>query len=88
MADLAGTPRIDGIARADGRFDPLQRDDGAGLGPKGRCLRLLVRGARDRATEQDAAIQLVDYATFTERTGLPAPEALDPDAGYKGWLLP
>jgi hypothetical protein len=88
MADLARTPRIDGIRRADGRFDPLQRDDGEGLAPRGCCLRLLVCDARDRVTEQAAVIKLVDYATFTERTGLPPPEAIDPDAGYKGWLLP
>lgn len=35
-----------------------------------------------------ALVELVDYATFTERTGRAAPEGLDPDAGYKGYRLP
>jgi hypothetical protein len=35
-----------------------------------------------------AEVELVDYATFTERTDRAAPEGLDPDAGYKGYRLP
>jgi hypothetical protein len=34
------------------------------------------------------ALRLVDYATFQGETGLAAPDALDPDAAYKGWRLP
>lgn len=88
VVDPADTPRIDGIFRPDGRFDPLLRDGVAGLAPQGRRLQLVVRRLGGQAEEHAAVIQLVDYETFTARTGLPPPEALDPDAGYKGWLLP
>jgi hypothetical protein len=88
VVDPAGTPRIDGVRRPDGRFDPLLREGAAGLAPQSRRLQILVRRLGGQAEEHAAVIQLVDYATFTARTGLPPPEALDPDAGYKGWLLP
>ena len=33
-------------------------------------------------------LELTDYASFSARTGRPPPEKLDPEAGYKGYLLP
>ena len=86
-ARVPGTSLIDGIRRADGAFDPLLRDDGAGQRPRGRRLQLWVGTIGERAVTP-VLIELVDYAAFSTRTGLPAPEALDQDAGYKGWLLP
>lgn len=35
-----------------------------------------------------ATIELVDYPDFAALSGQPAPEQLDPEAGYKGHLLP
>ena len=86
-ARVPGTPVIDGIRRADGAFDPLLREDGAALRPRGRRLQLWVGKLGERAAAP-VLIELVDYAAFSARTGLPVPEPLDPDAGYKGWLLP
>jgi hypothetical protein len=88
VAHLPGTQRIEGIRRSDGAFDPLLRDDGEGRGPQGARLHFWVRSIHERAAARSMVLQLVDYATFTARTGLPPPDALDPDAGYKGWLLP
>jgi hypothetical protein len=35
-----------------------------------------------------ATIELVDYPAYAARSGQPAPDQLDPEAGYKGYLLP
>jgi len=86
-ARVPGTPLIDGIRRADGAFDPLLRDDGAGQRLRGRRLQLWVGTIGERAAAP-VPVEFVDYAAFHARTGLPAPEPMDPDAGYKGWLLP
>ena len=86
-ARVPGTPVIDGIRRADGAFDPLLRDDGAEQKPRGRRLQLWVGKLAERAATP-VLVEFVDYATFSARTGLPTPDPLDPDAGYKGWLLP
>jgi hypothetical protein len=85
---VPGIRRIAGIRQLNGSFEPLLRDPGASRGPQCRRLHVSVRGTDAAATKPVVVIRLVDYATFTARTGLPAPEALDPDAGYKGWLLP
>lgn len=87
-ARVPGTPVIDGIRRADGAFDPLLRDDGAGQSPRGRRLQLWVGELEESAAAAPVLVEFVDYAAFSARTGLPAPDPLDPDAGYKGWLLP
>lgn len=86
-ARVPGTPLIDGIRRRDGAFDPLLRDPGAGQRPRCRRLQLWVGKPGERASTP-VLVELVDYAAFSARTGLPAPDPLDPDAGYKGWLLP
>lgn len=86
-ARVPGTALIAGIRRADGAFNPLLRDDGVGQRPRGRRLQLWVGAIGGRAAAP-VPVELVDYAGFRARTGLPAPEPLDPDAGYKGWLLP
>lgn len=86
-ARVPGTPLIDGIRRADGAFDPLLREDGAARRPPGRRLQLWAGKPGERAAAP-VLVELVDYAAFSARTGLPEPEPLDPDAAYKGWLLP
>ena len=64
------------------------------------CVRLWFRTAaassNDAPLSRDAqpgeplcvALRLVDYAAFQAETGLAAPDALDPNAAYKGWRLP
>jgi hypothetical protein len=88
LAQVPGTSVIDGIRRADGGFDPLLRDDGIGRRPRSRRLHFGIHRVGDRSAAQPVMLELVDYSTFAARTGRPAPEPLDPDAGYKGWLLP
>jgi hypothetical protein len=85
---LHGMRRIEGIRRSDGTFDPLLRADGEGARPQGRRLHVWLRRTLEGVVEAVVAVELVDYSTFTERTGLPPPEPLDPAAGYKGWRLP
>jgi hypothetical protein len=83
---IPGTAFIDGI-RAGAGFEPLARETLSVI-PVGRTLHLRVR---ERAGADDVGgvdVELVDYETFTARTGCAAPEPLDPDAGYRGWLLP
>jgi hypothetical protein len=88
FADLADTLRIEGLRRPDAAFEPLLRDDGEGRGPRCRRLHFWIRSGSMRPSAPAAVLELVDYPTFTALTGLPAPDALDPDAGYKGWRLP
>ena len=80
------TPFIEGI-RTKAGFEPLARETSSRI-PVGQALQLRVRersGARESA---GIRVELADYATFTARTGRAAPEPLDRDAGYGGWLLP
>jgi hypothetical protein len=72
---------IEGIPRPDGQLNVFSRAR-TPMGMACRALRFFIGSA------PAAQLDLVDYATFTRRTGLPAPHPLDPDAGYKGWRLP
>lgn len=62
-----------GPARPDGRFDALCPP---------RCARLSLRFATP------AAVRVTTPARYAALTGQLPPDALDPDAGYKGWRLP
>lgn len=42
----------------------------------------------DERSGASADIRFVDYDTFVRHTGSPAPHPLDPDAAYRGDLLP
>jgi hypothetical protein len=76
LAELAGPQRaaIAGLIRSDGRFDIFSR-------------RSLV--ALDIAVDDSRArVEVVEPAVYTQLTGQPAPDPLDPGAGYGGWRLP
>ena len=54
-----------------------------------KTLRFLARRCQDSKESAAACeLHLVDYASYSARTGLPEPEAIDRDAGYKGYMLP
>ena len=85
---LSVPPRrvIAGIA-AGSHFRVLTRTRAAGSGLT--SLRFLARAWK--APEQSAVaceLKLVDYASYSARTGLSPPDVLDREAGYKGYLLP
>lgn len=98
MMVVAETPRIEGIRRLDGRVGVFARETCGGADLNGVRLRFRVQvaaagGANEDAGMRDAEahevpLRLVDYATFAAETGLTPPAPLDPEAGYKGWLLP
>jgi hypothetical protein len=76
LAELVGPERavIAGLIRSDGRFDIFSR-------------RSLV--ALDIAVDDSRArVELVEPALYTRLTGQPAPDPLDPAAGFGGWRLP
>jgi hypothetical protein len=92
------TPRIEGIRRPDGQLNLFARQTRNNDDPVCVCLRLRVSAvtadsddkpivARDSET-REVLLRLVDYVTFAAESGLSPPTPLDPDAGYKGWLLP
>jgi hypothetical protein len=95
---VPGTPRIEGIRRADGRFDALVRENATRTEP--RCTRVCFRLAAAKrggggtavimrhSESRDVLLRLVSYATFAKATGRAPPDTLNPDAGYKGWRLP
>jgi hypothetical protein len=80
--------RIDGILRSEGRFIPIIREANRLKIPGVSLLRCFAFAAGEANARSEAAIRLVDYQTFSIETGLDPPGSPDPDAGYKGWLLP
>lgn len=92
MVVVADTPRIEGIARPDKRLQVLARKSGSEPGSGCVAVRLRMGAATPGAARDGEAheirLRLVDYATYGRETGCPPPDPLDPDAGYKGWMLP
>jgi hypothetical protein len=90
------TRRIEGIRRRDGRIRVLARETRNRPDFNCVCLRFRVAapvGAHEIVETRNSEacvvpLRLVDYGTFAAETGLTPPAPLDPDAGYKGWLLP
>jgi hypothetical protein len=76
LAELVGpqTAVIAGMIRPDGRFDIFSRHSVA-------ALAIAVDDGRAR-------VEVVEPAVYTQVTGQPAPDPLDPAAGYGGWRLP
>ncbi|OEO33171.1 hypothetical protein VW23_007900 [Devosia insulae DS-56] len=50
--------------------------------------RLLLIAEVGHYAPAGATVELVDYPTYATLSGQPAPDKLDPEAGYKGYLLP
>ena len=76
---------VAGIRRADGQLWPFARRPQTDAAPACHAVALVVRNEHHEGTVE---VRLVDYAEFSARTGRPPPAPLDPDAGYKGYLLP
>ena len=76
LAELVGpqTAVVAGMIRSDGRFDIFSRRSLA-------ALDIAVADSRAR-------VEMVEPAAYTQVTGQPAPDPLDPAAGYGGWRLP
>jgi hypothetical protein len=74
MVVVVETPRIEGIRRLDGRVGVFARETRRRADFNCVCLRFRVAAPGG--------------APFAAETGLTPPAPLDPDAGYKGWLLP
>jgi hypothetical protein len=82
---IAGFIVVAGIRRADGRswaFARRPKDDAA---PACRAVALSVRNEHHHGLVE---VQLIDYPGFAARTGRSPPAPINPDAGYKGYLLP
>lgn len=80
---------IDGIRRDAETVWALQRVSPQHDAPL--CRELRLSGGADElspAAAWDVAIHAVDYATYSNRCDCPAPDELDPDAGYKGHRMP
>lgn len=76
LVDLVGPQAavISGMIRTDGRFDIFSRHSLAAL---------------DIAVEDSGAqVEVVEPAVYAQLTGQPAPDPLDPAAGFGGWRLP
>lgn len=95
-AAVEETRRIEGIRRRDGRIGVFARETRRHANFNCICLRFqadasvgahVIVGTRNSETHV-VLLRLVDYGTFAAETGQTPPEPLDPDAGYKGWLLP
>ena len=76
LAELVGpqTAVIAGMIRSDGRFDIFSRHSLAALDIA--------------ADDSRARVELVEPAVYARVTGQPAPDPLDPAAGFGGWRLP
>lgn len=88
--------RIPGIRRGDGQFSVFAREVSSRTHLVCVRLGLLLAdepgmtgpGASFATSPREVDLRLVDYATFASESGLPPPKALNPEAGYQGWLLP
>lgn len=79
---------VAGLPRGDGSFSALSRIGADGLAGIGQ-VRISARSDDDgTARMRTAVIELVGYGAFSRAKGGPPPSRLDPDAGYKGYLLP
>ena len=76
LVDLVGpqTAVISGMIRTDGRFDIFSRHSLAALDIA--------------ADDSGARVEVVEPAVYAQVTGQPAPDPLDPAAGFGGWRLP
>jgi len=74
VLDRPQTAIIAGTVRSDGRFDAF--------------CRALFAGLRVVSGKQAADVHFVDPTTYAQRTGEPAPAAIDGSAAYGGWRLP
>jgi hypothetical protein len=83
--DVALHSVVAGIARPDGAWWVFSRSE-APPGPASGSVRLVLFGAGNDVAAS-ATVTLTDYAMFGRLTGI-TPSPLDPNAGYKGWLLP
>jgi hypothetical protein len=50
--------------------------------------RPMLQGVRVHVTRRGVVVRVVDPDSYTIRSGLPAPGAVDASAGYGGWRLP
>jgi len=90
------TPRVEGIRRRDGRLNVFAREAPDIDAPLCARVHFQVRAHRGqdefprkrRSRARVVALRLVDYQTFASETGRRPPKPMDPDVGYKGWLLP
>ena len=79
---------VPGLPRGDGSFSVLARAE-APTWVGVIQVQISARSATDDvACDLTALIELVDYAAFSEATGGAGPETLNPDAAYKGHVLP
>lgn len=77
---------VDGIRRPDKSALVFARV----LGGEGlfACHSVQIIASGDGRDGASASVRLVDYSSFEDLTKSPPPSPLDPDAGYKGWMLP
>jgi hypothetical protein len=75
------------VARADGGTAVIP-----GIPEPNQSYRVLARSSasalRVRASRELATVELVTPLEYSRRSGSPAPEPLEPSAGYGGWRLP
>lgn len=80
--------RIVGWPIGGGSISVLSRT-GQGATAAVRSISILARHANlHRGEPAEAVVDLVDYVRFSKETSLAPPEKLNPEAGYKGDLLP
>jgi hypothetical protein len=75
---------VAGLRRGDTLW-AFARSADAATAPACRAISFFQR---DAGLSELAAVRLVDYADFAERTGLAPPAPIDSEAGYKGHRLP
>lgn len=90
VVTVPGVPRIAGFPRSDGCRDAFFRASGR-TGTGGCvCLRIYTSRKFSPVAEPplNVTLRLLDYAGFSAETGLPPPDKLDVQSGYRGWRLP
>ncbi len=90
VVTVPGVPRIGGFPRPDGCKDAFFRAS-ARTGTWG-CVCLRIHASRKLPPVAEpplnVTLRLLDYAGFSAETGLPPPDKLDVQSGYRGWRLP
>jgi hypothetical protein len=76
---------IAGIHRGDGLLWAFARRPKSDAALASRAVSFVVRNDHHQGLIE---VRLIDYPGFAAQTGRPPPAPLDPDAGYKGVLLP
>lgn len=76
---------VAGIHRSDGLLWVFARRPRGDAAPACRSVALVVRNEHHQGLVE---VRLVDYPSFAAQTGRPPPAPINPDTGYKGYLLP